>query len=171
VFAGMIASTCLAVLFDAFSRRVIGWALDAHLRTSRATTALKMAIQARRRGGRKLLRTQPVSSFVTHHRGALQVHSSLYFLLFTTENTIVRVAREARNHRASGSTRRSCQSKCPMLESGRKSTPLALRPNIIFGEGPQPRNETVPIVHIRRRAKRDAAFACVNRGCDGNGGA
>jgi putative transposase len=38
----------LAVLLDAFSRRVIGWALDTHLRTSLATAALQMAIEARR---------------------------------------------------------------------------------------------------------------------------
>jgi putative transposase len=38
----------LAVLLDAFSRRVIGWALDKHLRASLATAALSMAITARR---------------------------------------------------------------------------------------------------------------------------
>jgi len=38
----------LAVVLDAFSRRVIGWALDTHLRASLATTALVMAITARR---------------------------------------------------------------------------------------------------------------------------
>jgi putative transposase len=38
----------LAVLLDAFSRRVIDWALDMHLRASLATSALKMAIAARR---------------------------------------------------------------------------------------------------------------------------
>ena len=38
----------LAVVLDAFSRRVIGWALDTHLRASLATTALQMAIAARR---------------------------------------------------------------------------------------------------------------------------
>jgi transposase InsO family protein len=38
----------LAVLLDAFSRRVIGWALDTHLRASLATAALHMAIAARR---------------------------------------------------------------------------------------------------------------------------
>ena len=38
----------LAVLLDAFSRRVIGWALEKHLRASLALTALEMAIQARR---------------------------------------------------------------------------------------------------------------------------
>jgi putative transposase len=38
----------LAVLLDAFSRRVIGWAMDKHLRASLATGALDMAITARR---------------------------------------------------------------------------------------------------------------------------
>jgi transposase InsO family protein len=38
----------LAVLLDAFSRRVIGWALDMHLRASLATAALRMAIEGRR---------------------------------------------------------------------------------------------------------------------------
>ena len=38
----------LAVLLDAFSRRVIGWALDTHLRASLAIAALGMAITARR---------------------------------------------------------------------------------------------------------------------------
>ena len=38
----------LAVVLDAFSRRVIGWALDTHLRADLATAALKMAIEERR---------------------------------------------------------------------------------------------------------------------------
>ena len=38
----------LAVVLDAFSRRVIGWALDGHLRADLATAALRMAIAARR---------------------------------------------------------------------------------------------------------------------------
>jgi putative transposase len=38
----------LAVLLDAFSRRVIGWALDKHLRATLATAALDMAITDRR---------------------------------------------------------------------------------------------------------------------------
>jgi transposase InsO family protein len=37
----------LAVLLDAFSRRVIGWALETHLRASLALAALEMAIKAR----------------------------------------------------------------------------------------------------------------------------
>jgi putative transposase len=38
----------LAVVLDAFSRRVVGWALEDHLRASLATTALEMALVARR---------------------------------------------------------------------------------------------------------------------------
>src|SRR5262249_18839598 len=37
-----------AVVLDAFSRRVIGWAVDTHLRADLATAALKMAIAERR---------------------------------------------------------------------------------------------------------------------------
>ena len=38
----------LAIVLDAFSRRVIGWALDTHLQASLAIDALNMAIAARR---------------------------------------------------------------------------------------------------------------------------
>jgi transposase InsO family protein len=38
----------LAIVLDAFSRRVIGWAMETHLRASLATTALRMAIETRR---------------------------------------------------------------------------------------------------------------------------
>jgi transposase InsO family protein len=38
----------VAIVLDAFSRRVIGWALDTHLRASLAIDALNMAIAARR---------------------------------------------------------------------------------------------------------------------------
>jgi putative transposase len=38
----------LAVVLDAFSRKVIGWALEKHLRVTLALTALEMAIQQRR---------------------------------------------------------------------------------------------------------------------------
>jgi putative transposase len=37
----------LAVILDAFSRRVVGWALADHLRTELATTALTMALRTR----------------------------------------------------------------------------------------------------------------------------
>lgn len=38
----------LAVVIDAFSRRVVGWALEEHLRAALALTALQMALVARR---------------------------------------------------------------------------------------------------------------------------
>jgi transposase InsO family protein len=38
----------LAIVLDAFSRRVIGWALESHLQASLATGALNMALKARR---------------------------------------------------------------------------------------------------------------------------
>jgi putative transposase len=38
----------LAIVLDAFSRRVIGWALESHLQASLATAALSMALEARR---------------------------------------------------------------------------------------------------------------------------
>jgi transposase InsO family protein len=47
----------LAVVLDAFSRRVIGWALEAHLQASLAIAALRMAIAARR----------PVPGSLIHH--------------------------------------------------------------------------------------------------------
>lgn len=38
----------LAIVLDAFSRRVIGWAMEEHLRASLAISALKMALRARK---------------------------------------------------------------------------------------------------------------------------
>jgi transposase InsO family protein len=47
----------LAVMLDAYSRRVVGWALEGHLRASLAVQALEMALQARR----------PASGSLIHH--------------------------------------------------------------------------------------------------------
>jgi putative transposase len=47
----------LAVLLDAFSRKVIGWALEKHLQVTLALAALEMAIKARR----------PPSGSLIHH--------------------------------------------------------------------------------------------------------
>ena len=47
----------LAVVLDAFSRRVIGWALDGHLQASLAIAALEMALAGRR----------PVPGSLIHH--------------------------------------------------------------------------------------------------------
>jgi putative transposase len=40
----------LAVVLDAFSRRVVGWAMETHLRADLAIAALQMAVVARQRG-------------------------------------------------------------------------------------------------------------------------
>ncbi|MER9338882.1 DDE-type integrase/transposase/recombinase [Mesorhizobium sp. M0293] len=47
----------LAVVLDAFSRKVVGWALDTHLRASLAIEALEMAIADR----------QPIPGSLIHH--------------------------------------------------------------------------------------------------------
>jgi transposase InsO family protein len=47
----------LAVILDAFSRKVVGWALQAHLRAELAISALTMAITAR----------QPKRGALIHH--------------------------------------------------------------------------------------------------------
>ncbi|MCV3211582.1 IS3 family transposase [Mesorhizobium sp. YC-39] len=47
----------LAVVLDAYSRKVVGWALDTHLRASLAIEALEMAIADR----------QPVPGSIIHH--------------------------------------------------------------------------------------------------------
>jgi transposase InsO family protein len=47
----------LAIVLDAFSRRVIGWALDGHLQASLAIAALEMALAGRR----------PVPGSLIHH--------------------------------------------------------------------------------------------------------
>jgi len=47
----------LAILLDAFSRRVVGWALDTHLQASLATAALTMALVSRK----------PVPGTLIHH--------------------------------------------------------------------------------------------------------
>ena len=47
----------LAVVLDAFSRRVIGWALERHLEASLAVAALTMALEARR----------PAAGSLVHH--------------------------------------------------------------------------------------------------------
>jgi putative transposase len=47
----------LAIVLDAFSRRVVGWALDTHLQASLATAALTMALVSRK----------PVPGSLIHH--------------------------------------------------------------------------------------------------------
>jgi putative transposase len=58
----------LAVLLDAYSRKVVGWAMADHLRTELATDALKMALATRR----------PNSGLIHHTDRGVQYTSSVY---------------------------------------------------------------------------------------------
>lgn len=75
----------LAVLLDAFSRRVIGWALDKHLRVSLALTALEMAIGARK----------PTPGSLIHHsdRG-VQYASAAYRQLLKAHGVLASMSRK-----------------------------------------------------------------------------
>lgn len=59
----------LAIVLDAFSRRVVGWALETHLQASLAMTALSMALAARR---------PPPHSLVHHSDRGVQYACSDY---------------------------------------------------------------------------------------------
>ncbi|RWO32510.1 MAG: hypothetical protein E5Y16_28820 [Mesorhizobium sp.] len=56
-----------AVVLDAFSRKVVGWALDTHLRAGLAIKALEVAIAGR----------QPVPRSLIHHstRGSRRIQA------------------------------------------------------------------------------------------------
>jgi transposase InsO family protein len=58
----------LAVILDAFSRRVVGWALADHLRTELATAALQMALTSRR----------PTAGLIHHSDRGSQYLSAAY---------------------------------------------------------------------------------------------
>jgi len=53
----------LTVILDAFSRRVVGWALADHLRTELATDALDMALTSRR----------PAAGLIHHRTEAVNI--------------------------------------------------------------------------------------------------
>jgi transposase InsO family protein len=57
----------LAVVLDAFSRRIVGWAMDTNLRTELAPKALDMALGQRRPAG------------VIHHSGQGGQYTSIAF--------------------------------------------------------------------------------------------
>ena len=69
----------LAIVLDAFSRRVIGWALDDHLNTSLAVAALRMAIDIRK--------PQP-GSVVHHSDRGVQYASGDYTLLLEAHGIV-----------------------------------------------------------------------------------
>jgi len=68
----------LAIVLDAFSRRVVGWALETHLQASLATAALSMALAARR---------PPPGSLIHHSDRGVQYACNDYTALLA-ENDI-----------------------------------------------------------------------------------
>jgi putative transposase len=76
----------LAIVLDAFSRRVIGWALDDHLNTSLAIAALRMAIETRR--------PKPCS-LVHHSDRGVQYASGDYTLLLEAHGIVASMSRLA----------------------------------------------------------------------------
>jgi putative transposase len=67
----------LAIVLDAFSRRVVGWALETHLRASLAIAALGMALAARR---------PPPGSLVHHSDRGVQYACGDYTALLETHD-------------------------------------------------------------------------------------
>jgi transposase InsO family protein len=63
----------LAAILDAYSRRVVGWALASHLRTELAITALRMALAARR----------PATGLIHHTDRGCQYTAGDYAALLT----------------------------------------------------------------------------------------
>ena len=55
----------LAVIIDLFSRRVVGWALEEHMETSLATSALTMALRRRHLAGKLLHHTDRGSQYAS----------------------------------------------------------------------------------------------------------
>jgi putative transposase len=74
----------LAIVLDAFSRRVIGWALEAHVNASLAIAALKMAIETRR--------PQP-GSLVHHSDRGVQYASGDYSDLLKAHGILASMSR------------------------------------------------------------------------------
>ena len=76
----------LAIVLDAFSRRVVGWELDDHLNASLPIAALKMAIETRR--------PKP-GSLVHHSDRGIQYASGDYTLLLEAHGIIASMSRLA----------------------------------------------------------------------------
>ncbi|MGE4061937.1 MAG: transposase [Rhodospirillaceae bacterium] len=67
----------LAVVLDAFSRKVVGWSLAGHLRASMAIDALKTALQQRR----------PAAGLIHHSDRGVQNSCSEYMELLHTHRS------------------------------------------------------------------------------------
>jgi len=75
----------LAVVLDAFSRRVVGWSLDRTLASRLATVALEMAIEARR----------PLAGLVHHSDRGIQYASGDYVAILKEHEMVPSMSRPA----------------------------------------------------------------------------
>ena len=75
----------LAVVLDAYSRRVVGWALDHRLETGLAVAALRQAIDAR----------QPAAGLVHHSDRGVQYASAAYAELLAEHGIVASMSRPA----------------------------------------------------------------------------
>jgi transposase InsO family protein len=73
----------LAVILDAYSRKVVGWAMADHLRTELATAALQMALETRR----------PKPGLIQHTDRGSQYTSAVYGELLTAHQARQSVGR------------------------------------------------------------------------------
>lgn len=65
----------LAVIMDLFSRRIIGWAMASHMRTSLVSRALSMAVQQRKPDAGLILHSDRGSQYASHeYQALLQKH-------------------------------------------------------------------------------------------------
>lgn len=76
----------LAIVLDAFSRRVVGWALDTHMQASLAIGALKMALKGRR---------PPPYSLVHHSDRGVQYACADYTQLLDEHRIVASMSRPA----------------------------------------------------------------------------
>ncbi len=74
----------LAVLIDLFSRRVVGWALESHMRTEFAANALRQALVLR----------QPAAGLVHHTDRGVQYASDAYTALLANADIVQSMSRK-----------------------------------------------------------------------------
>src|SRR5205807_9926343 len=81
----------LAVVLDAYSRKVIGWELDSHLEDDLALAALKMALRRRK----------PPAGLTHHSDRGVQYASDDYTDLLKDNGIDISMSRKARNTKKS----------------------------------------------------------------------
>lgn len=73
----------LAIILDLFSRKVVGWAMSAHMDTALVETALQMALQTR----------QPDATLLHHSDQGSQYTSTIYQSILTSTNIQLSMSR------------------------------------------------------------------------------